>query len=1441
MASKRRNMFHKNKTQETTEKDGSSHGSQQACGSSTSSGSAASCKMTSPQDELVEIINDFKNNVFTISEVEKLVEAWRNRNDVQQSFREKQEQLNQMRQEYERIQQAMKEQMKRATPFERIKKFFSRKSKHVDVTVAMKEGCIGGNRQEGCGQQVCHRPVSSLSLHSSSSCSSCGRMSTGSGTSLGDSGTHSDHDEKKSETYLGKDKCLFLPPCPPSPTLPTFRHPCLRRSADTAATPLFSANIYTRFTRKTSLHVLIRGKKKKKKKMSDIDTIYSSTDESSVPLSQRTLGKKRLPKKRSKPSSPTSPQRPVKVYAPGTPPEEAHEDLPCTSSAMEHPITLPGITPATVLSDTTGNHPDAASASATATCKPPPIHIAEVSDFVGLCTAIAALVGPDGFECKSRLREVMVSPSTPSNYRAIVKYLSTKNLPYHTYQIKTEKAYRVVIRDLNQNIPLDIIRREIENHGHRVRAVSNVLHPKTKERLPLFFVDLEPASNNSDIFKIPKIYFSSIRVEEPHKRRDIVQCTRCQQYRHTKGYCNRPARCVRCGRDHDSATCEKSRDTPATCALCGGDHPANYKGCTVYKDLQKISKPVGYKRDIPPPTSEPATTDGGRSSSYPPAPPAVSRPPPRAVVAVPPARSRPTDTTTARVIVPIVNNPDNKNKKFSQIKPHIHPAPPSFAQVVSKRKNRPATTTTNSTPQRAQPKTPQTLPPTGPSSTPVAHSSTTTPVFSIQIVTALASFTNEFRSLASDLIAALTSLSSLLTTLTSANLTISRFLSGGDYNCKHPTWGSRVATPRGRMLYRVINQNGYDTISPDNPTYWPTHPNRLPDVLDFFITSGLRGIHSLSQVLNDLSSDHSPVLLTTSLDPILELPPPILTPGYTDWNSFTQSLDSVIDLRVPLKTPEDLDEAVQEFTLAVQRTARTSSQPPTPKYNTQSINLPQHIRLLITHKRRARSKWQRTRYPSDRQHYEQLAHELRSELSSFRSDTYNSYIISLSTHDRSFWDSTKRLLRSHPTPSPLRHPDNSWARSDEDKAQLFANHLRSIFQPSPESDPIHSHQVQKYLDSPLPLTLPPSPFSPSEVTYAIQHLPRKKSPGYDLITGEILRHLPRRAILFLTYLYNAILRTTYFPLLWKFAHIKMIPKPNKLHTEPSAYRPISLLPIFSKLFEKLFLKRLVPIFESQNIIPSHQFGFRPFHSTIHQCLHIVDIISSSLEQKQYCGAAFLDVEQAFDRVWHPGLLYKLKKILPSTYYLILQSYLKDRYSDFIYHEKLQAVKENDIALASEEYVTPSADTTITAIPKPPNTTVALVHREYVPDGDEEEEGRDDGEKVGLESNENRSEEMETLEQSVSILEKMAAGIAIAGREETTKDSEIHEVGRDPENGGVGRDPGSETGIETLEANNDPEIGEELPQTELPDYVNVCPLPTPPPPIPPRARYKGVIL
>ncbi|CAG9129479.1 unnamed protein product [Plutella xylostella] len=66
------------------------------------------------------------------------------------------------------------------------------------------------------------------------------------------------------------------------------------------------------------------------------------------------------------------------------------------------------------------------------------------------------------------------------------------------------------------------------------------------------------------------------------------------------------------------------------------------------------------------------------------------------------------------------------------------------------------------------------------------------------------------------------------------------------------------------------------------------------------------------------------------------------------------------------------------------------------------------------------------------------------------------------------------------------------------------------------------------------------------------------------------------------------------------------------------------------------------------------------HSTIEQLHRVCNKIRESFEKKEYCSAVFLDVQQAFDRVWHKGLLYKLKMVLPHTYYSLLESYLSER-------------------------------------------------------------------------------------------------------------------------------------------------------------------------------------
>jgi len=140
------------------------------------------------------------------------------------------------------------------------------------------------------------------------------------------------------------------------------------------------------------------------------------------------------------------------------------------------------------------------------------------------------------------------------------------------------------------------------------------------------------------------------------------------------------------------------------------------------------------------------------------------------------------------------------------------------------------------------------------------------------------------------------------------------------------------------------------------------------------------------------------------------------------------------------------------------------------------------------------------------------------------------------------------------------------------------------------------------------MSLPPKHISPAEVRYIIAKLPRKKSPGYDLITSEILNQLPKKAIVLLTYIFNLMLRLSYFPLLWKFSTVIHILKPKKPPDRPSSYRPISLLPILSNMFEKILLKRISNIIAESKILPDSQFGFRTKHSTIYQINRIVDKI-----------------------------------------------------------------------------------------------------------------------------------------------------------------------------------------------------------------------------------------
>jgi len=104
-----------------------------------------------------------------------------------------------------------------------------------------------------------------------------------------------------------------------------------------------------------------------------------------------------------------------------------------------------------------------------------------------------------------------------------------------------------------------------------------------------------------------------------------------------------------------------------------------------------------------------------------------------------------------------------------------------------------------------------------------------------------------------------------------------------------------------------------------------------------------------------------------------------------------------------------------------------------------------------------------------------------------------------------------------------------------------------------------------------------------------------------------------------------------------------------------------------QIFEKLLVKRLRSNADLSAVLPDYQFGFRAGHSTIHQTHRIIHETAKSLEGKRLCTAVFLDVTQAFNKVWHTGLLYKIKTTLPSPYYLLLKSYLNTRFFQVKYN------------------------------------------------------------------------------------------------------------------------------------------------------------------------------
>jgi hypothetical protein len=125
----------------------------------------------------------------------------------------------------------------------------------------------------------------------------------------------------------------------------------------------------------------------------------------------------------------------------------------------------------------------------------------------------------------------------------------------------------------------------------------------------------------------------------------------------------------------------------------------------------------------------------------------------------------------------------------------------------------------------------------------------------------------------------------------------------------------------------------------------------------------------------------------------------------------------------------------------------------------------------------------------------------------------------------------------------------------------------------------------------------------------------------------------------------------------------MIHKPNKSPSDPLSFRPISLLSVISKTFEKILAARLSAFAEERNIFPTTQAGFRRGRGVTDALMRLISETTVALNSGNCVLASFFDIERAFDKVWHEGLYYKLLKLnIPLSLVRTIKALLSNRSS-----------------------------------------------------------------------------------------------------------------------------------------------------------------------------------
>ena len=298
----------------------------------------------------------------------------------------------------------------------------------------------------------------------------------------------------------------------------------------------------------------------------------------------------------------------------------------------------------------------------------------------------------------------------------------------------------------------------------------------------------------------------------------------------------------------------------------------------------------------------------------------------------------------------------------------------------------------------------------------------------------------------------------------------------------------------------------------------------------------------------------------------------------------------------------------------------------------------QVIRKKLRERNRLHKRWKSTGRADYFANYQQKRNETNEVIKTAKSIHYDRIKERLCNPDigaKEYWKLLKLLYGSKiDSGIPSIIDGERVFSTSKDKAELFNDHF-----------------IQK---TALPADLPPLPplhmceselshidISEEEVRKILQNLNVSKANGADNISNRLLKMTATQIAKPLSKLFKESLFQGKFPSMWKEANVTPVFKKNDKQNK-SNYRPISLLPNIGKVFERVIFIHLYKYCQDNNLLTWRNSGYKPLDSSINQLIFISHKIYQALEKGEDICFVSLDVSSAFDRVWHEGLLFKLR-------------------------------------------------------------------------------------------------------------------------------------------------------------------------------------------------------